>query len=366
MDRRRFMTTTMGLFLASSFPSFAFSNQSISFKSLAAQKNIGFGTAVGKEIYRNAQYSRLVKQHCSSLTPENAFKWHELVLFKNNYSFDDSDRLYDFCVKNDYSLRGHALIFEKSMRKWLAQCGCNLQTDLQRFIATVTARYPLVTSWDLFNEIVDHDGYNGWLRKDTLFEKLGSSYISDLSTFTSQINPNYELVVNEWVGPYKNRYFRKRRYAMLKMLEALKDMEVPINVFGIQSHLNFAKKDYDRKDWQAFCKECKDLGFDIKITEIDLSMHAQGPITHNKQEVIKATNEYLEDTLALGNVKDIICWGLADPYAFAMRRPEWSELDYGATPFNGIFEMNLLGQALITALQNAPAFVSVQSEGQTK
>jgi endo-1,4-beta-xylanase len=184
--------------------------------------------------------------------------------------------------------------------------------------------------------------------------------LAELTHYTSEINPNYELVVNEWVGPYKNRYFRKRRYAMLKMLEALKDMEVPINIFGIQSHLNFAKKDYDRDDWKSFCTECKDLGYDLKITEIDLTMQGDERVSNNEQEVLIATSQYLEDTLALGNVKDIICWGLADPYAYAMKRIGWADVNYGATPFNGEFKFNLLGKALFSVLQDAPSFVSTK------
>mgnify|MGYP000695844682 CR=1 FL=1 len=247
VNRRKFLTTTCSFMLTSTLPRGLLADEKISLKRIASKKNIGFGTAVGKEIYRNARYSNLVDLHCASLTPENSFKWHQLMPYRNNYSFDESDRLYDYCLQNGFELRGHALIFEKSMRRWLQQCGCSLETDIQRFISTITARYPRIVSWDLFNEIVDHRGYNGWLRKDTLFEKLGASYLTDIARYTHEINPNYELVINEWVGPYSDRYFRSRRNAMLKMLEAFKNMDLPINVFGIQSHLNFAKKDYDRQ-----------------------------------------------------------------------------------------------------------------------
>ncbi|WP_390605224.1 endo-1,4-beta-xylanase [Alteromonas gracilis] len=361
MNRRKFLTTTCSLMLTSTLSKGLLADDKISLKRIASKKNIGFGTAVGKEIYRNARYSNLVNLHCASLTPEDSFKWHQLMPYRNNYSFDESDRLYDYCLQNNFELRGHALIFEKSMRRWLKQCGCSLETDIQRFISTITARYPRIVSWDLFNEIVDHRGYKGWLRKDTLFEKLGASYLTDVARYTHEINPNYELVINEWVGPYSDGYFRSRRNAMLKMLEAFKNMDLPINVFGIQSHLNFAKKDYDRRAWQYFCGEIRDLGYDIKITEIDLSMQGKDRLANNESTVLKYTTQYLEDTLAQGNVKDIICWGLTDAYAYSMRAPDWNKVTYGATPFDSSFEFNILGKALVSALENAPNYASVSA-----
>ncbi|MDO6712209.1 endo-1,4-beta-xylanase [Aliiglaciecola sp. 2_MG-2023] len=328
-----------------------------SLKSVAGKKGINFGTAVGPDIYRNAKYNEFVLHHCSILTPENQLKWRAVVSGKGDYHFHDADRLYGFCNDNKLAMRGHALIFEKSMRDWILASNRPLQNEINQFIRTIVGRYPNILSWDLFNEITDPDGYNGWLRNDSIYQKIGHGYVKNCAQLMHNISPNSEVVVNEWFGPYKNRYFRKRRHAVLKMLEYLRNNDIQVTTLGVQSHLKFAKEEYDQKEWLSFCKECKDLGFDLKISEIDISHGQNAEANRTINQISYDIRTYLEDTLSFANVKDVISWGLIDSYAYSMSDSIWKQLPYGAAPFQSNYELGILGKELYASFENAPQYV---------
>lgn len=327
-----------------------------SFKSLARQKGIIFGTSVGKQFYRNAGYEALILRNCDSVTPENCMKWKGLIKGAQLYDFSELDRLYEYCLENEIELRGHALVFEKSMSAWINANHALLPIEIERFIRTVMARYSDVKSWDLFNEISSFEGLDGWLREDLLTKYLGRNYIKNLSSLAKSCSPNSELVVNEWIGSYPGTFFNKKRYSVLKMLENFKKMEIPIETLGIQSHLKFPSSDYDKKSWLAFCRECKDLGFGVRITELDIAQSEKQKINFSKSHVATNVQKYLEDTLSFGNVSAITCWGLASPYSFSMKSNAWDELTYSSAPFDGFLRLDILGCALVEALQNSPPF----------
>lgn len=333
----------------------------ISLKDLAVKKNIRFGTAVGFEIFRNQKFQRHLLNQCNIITPENALKWRALVKANKLYDFGSADRLYKFAQKHDLQLRGHALIFEKSMQNWVRACHeCDLEYVIESHIRTLIARYPEIISWDLFNEITSPDGADGWLTKDSIYKKLGINYVKHFTQLVHSIIPTSELVINEWIGPYNDRYSEKRRASVLRMLEYLKNNEVPVNSLGVQSHLNFHQKDYNQGDWLFFCKECKDLGFELKITELDLSQGKSGRVKYAKKEVAQNTQRYLEDTLSFANTKDIICWGLIESYAYSMGNPQWQYLNYGSAPFRSDYQPDILATAISSALQNAPVYQGMQ------
>lgn len=327
-------------------------------QSLASKKNIGFGTSVGNEIYRNSIYRSHILRHCSIITPENSLKWKNLVGSKKNYDFHDSDRLYDFCFENNLEMRGHALIFEKSMKKWISDCDCNLNTELTRFIHTVTARYPNIQSWDVFNEIIDSNGNMGWLREDSIFRVLGPKYLKNFSELLYTVNPSYEQVVNDWIGPYSGKYFDRRRYSALKMLEYFKKNDLKVKTLGVQSHLLFSRENYDRKAWLSFCKECKNLGFNIKISEIDLSLGKRETNFRAIEDIAYSVRTYLEDTLSFGNVNSLVAWGLVDSFSFSLSNDMWRNVSFGPSPFTSDYNIGLIGKEIKTALLNAPRFES--------
>lgn len=359
MDRRDMLKFAAGL----SISPFLRSLELKSLKQLSLSKGIGFGTAVGPEIFRNAKYKELILKHCSILTPENQLKWKQIVSGRGIYDFHGADRLYDLCTENSLQMRGHALIFEKSMRSWLMSCECNLERELNKYIRTIVGRYTNVTSWDLFNEIVDPDGHRDWLRKDVLFNKLGSDYLKIYSQLMRQLTPGSELVLNEWIGPYKNRYFRNRRSAVLKALDFIRENDIAIDTLGVQSHLRFSSEDYDRKDWMAFCHECRDLGYELKITELDLAHNSNVNGSNKIREIRKISSDlraYIEDTLSFSNVNSVVCWGLNDSYAYSMSNKSWKLLPFGATPFEADYKLGLLGTELYSALRDAPMYAGVE------
>ncbi|GAB5379936.1 MAG: endo-1,4-beta-xylanase [Aliiglaciecola sp.] len=355
---RRTMLKMMGGLMATPFLDL-FESQGI--KALAGKKGISFGSSVGNELYRNAKFRRFVLHHCKVLTPENQLKWKAIVQGNQSYNFRAADRLYDFCQFNHLEMRGHALIFEKSMTNWIASCGCDVEKQIHKHIKTLVARYENVKSWDLFNEISQDDGVGGWLRKDALSQRMGINYVKDFTEMANRIGAGKEWVVNEWVGPYKDRFFRKKRKAVLNMLEHIREKDIAIPTLGIQSHLKFSQEDYDQKDWLAFCKNCKDLGFQVKITELDVSHGAKKQLNNDASYVAKNLQRYLEDTLSFANVNSLVCWGLVDAYSYSMSDDLWEQVNFGSAPFASDYSHDILGHAIVSALNNCPAYEGISA-----
>lgn len=351
MNRRNFILA--GLLLATR-KGFAFNDESL--KSLASKKGMRFGSSVGENIYRNHKYEKLVSKHCSIITPENQFKWKRVV-HSNYYNFGESDRIYDFSRKKKIDMRGHALIFSKSMRSWFKSCGCDYELELDKYIKTMSARYECIRSWDLFNEIVDPEGEDGWLNKDEIFKSVGFNYVQQYSDMMRAASPGAELVVNEWVGPYKNRYFKKKRYAVLKMLEFMRNKNIEIDTLGIQSHLLFLNEEYNNKEWKFFCAECSDLGFEIKITELDISVSERKKYETSDINLVKQRlRGYLEDTLEYSNVRDVIVWGMRDEYSYARQRESIFCDKNNCSVFDSSGSYGLIGEEVYKVLKVCPVY----------
>lgn len=352
MRRRDFILAS--LFLAANK---GFALDQYNFKTLASKKRMRFGSSVNNNVYRNSKYKKLVSKHCSIITPENQFKWKRVVRDNKYYDFEGSDRIYEWCKINGMDIRGHALIFGKSMRDWFKSCSCDYEQELENYIKIMVSRYDGVISWDLFNEIVSSKGRNGWLNKDDIFNTIGVNYIKKYTELMRVLAPSTELVVNEWIGPYENRFFSSKRYAVLKMLEYLKKENIEIDTLGIQSHMLFLTESYSTREWQIFCKECTNLGFEIKITELDITAPEQKKIeTRDIDLVGKRLRGYLEDTLEYSNVKDVIVWGMRDEYSYARKR----ESDFCDTNNCSVFYDNgsygLIGKELYEVLSICPVY----------
>jgi len=352
MKRRNFIIA--GLLLAA--------NKSVAvdddyLKDLAFKKRMRFGSSVDNNIYRNSKYKNLVSKHCSIITPENQFKWKRVVRDNKYYDFEGSDRIYEWCKHNGMDIRGHALIFSKSMRDWFKSCSCDYEQELENYIKIMVSRYEGVISWDLFNEIVSSKGENGWLNKDEVFNAVGVNYVKQYTELMRVLSPNSELVVNEWIGPYDNRYFKSKRYSILRMLEFLKKQNIEIDTIGIQSHMLFLTESYSKREWQLFCKECKDLGFEIKITELDITTPEQKRIeTRDVGLVKKRLRGYLEDTLEYSNVKDVIVWGMRDEYSYARKRESRFCDANNCSVFYDNGSYGLIGKELYDVLSICPVY----------
>src|SRR3989344_2693123 len=97
-------------------------NKSTTLRSLAENKNLYIGAAVDIELLRtDREYKKLLAKEFNMVTAENAMKWWALQPKQNEFVFNDADEIISFAKENKMGIRGHTLVWDKGLPKWLKE-----------------------------------------------------------------------------------------------------------------------------------------------------------------------------------------------------------------------------------------------------
>ena len=103
-------------------------NKSATLRSLAENKGLYIGAAVDIELLRiDKEYRELLALEFNMVTPENAMKWWALQAEQDKFTFKDADDIVSFARENNLAVRGHTLVWDKKLPKWLTEA--NLSKD---------------------------------------------------------------------------------------------------------------------------------------------------------------------------------------------------------------------------------------------
>ena len=166
ITRRRFLygISASGLLLASP-RAMARENAVASLRKLAGGKPL-IGTAVASHFEKNytPEEIYILATHFDSVTPENCMKWQYMCSEEGAYRFEEIDRLVAFATKNQQSVVGHTLLFnrEGDYPKWLFRDG-NKEADaklvwkrIEDHATKLMTRYAgKIDSWDVLNEFIE-------------------------------------------------------------------------------------------------------------------------------------------------------------------------------------------------------------------
>src|ERR1700722_17023883 len=86
---------------------------------LAKRRGLYFGCAVRPDQLRAEQDLReTVIQQCSHITPEISLKWDVLERSRGELDFSDADDIASFAARYSKEMRGHTLLWHKSVPAW--------------------------------------------------------------------------------------------------------------------------------------------------------------------------------------------------------------------------------------------------------
>ena len=318
---------------------------------------IGAAVQTNKLVYNG--YGELMP-HFNSITAENNMKWKNLVKTKGVYDFnqsnDSADRLINWAKSNGVAVRGHTLLWYKSVPTWLhEELGGKGYTPALRekamsyineHIETVMEHFgDDVYVWDVVNEALYNSvdasklattGQNPygniWRTNDGMKEedsdwvdwyKVTGSYYYIAEAFIKagevreKNNLKVELFYNDYGlhDPYK-------RQAALNLVQMLRDNNAPIDGIGMQAHYKLWEylEDKDRflKNLEDSIKAFLDAGLDIHITELDIRYDGE----YNQSveelqgemygEIFKILRKYAKtDDMAHG-ITSVTTWGVYD------------------------------------------------------
>ena len=312
-------------------------------------------------------YRQLLRTQFSTLTPENALKWINVEPARDQYDFAVGDAIVAFAEQHGEQVRGHNLMWYRSNPTWLTKgnfTADELRQILHDHISTVVGHYKgKMAAWDVANEIFDQSGK---LTPGNPFtDKLGIGIVADAFRWAHEADPAAVLYLND----FNVETSTTKRQAYLDFIQQLQAQGVPIGGMGIQSHLSLQTRTFP-KDYGKTLKAFADLGIDVAVTELDVTIPAQGdqPSTaptstaapgSAKGSTVQPTaaqlatqaswyTKVVQACLAVPRCVSITMWGVPDDYSWV----PGTGPDHGAgTPFADDVTPKPAFAALVAALQ---------------
>ncbi|HEY5835153.1 endo-1,4-beta-xylanase [Streptomyces sp.] len=301
----------------------------------AAARTLKIGTAVhAGALTSESGYQDRVRYGFGSVTPENAMKWALVEPRRNTYDWTSADAVVDFATAHNESVRGHTLVWGKSLPGWLTDGvaqgtigDAQLKAILQSHITTLMKRYAgRVGVWDVVNEALAEDGTvdtgNFWYRH------LGEAYIADAFTWAHAADPAAKLYLND----FDTEPVNSKSDGLYTLVKKLRAAGVPIDGVGFQTHVT---TDNTLHTLRANLRRFADLGLDVAITELDVRM----PLPPTDALLTTQADIYATATeacLAVSRCVSLTVWGFSDAYSWVPAAlPGWGAadlLDQGLRP----------------------------------
>jgi endo-1,4-beta-xylanase len=373
--RRKLLMGMAGGALASVIP-LAHSADQRSLKSLAGQKGILFGSAVGAGAsgtltgsFADARYLELLKNECAVLVPENELKSYVIAAEQGKENFVPADRIADFASANGMKLRGHTLLWNRTefTPKWLAQwlstqSATAAERYLRDYIQHVCSHYRgSIYSWDVVNETIDPK--TGAVRDTAFTRAMGFDSLRIAFEAAREHAPGAQLVYNDYMSWEAGN--ENHRAGVLKLLERFKRDGIPVDAFGIQSHIGNDGHIHktQREQWIKFVDEVVGMGYSLLITEFDVNdKDLPTDIKSRDAQIATAAKEYLDVMLSYKELDQVLCWGMVDHYSWLQGfSPRPDGAPQRPTPYDKAFNAKPLRHAIAAAFESAPARSSPRS-----
>jgi endo-1,4-beta-xylanase len=288
--------------------------------------------------------AEVLKHHYNSIVAENTMKPMHIQPKEGEFYWDDADKVVQFAKENDMYLRYHTLVWHNQVPDWffLDKEGKpmvneqdpekreeNKQLLLERertHIKTIVERYKQdVDAWDVVNEVIDDAG---GLRESPWYEITGKDFIKvAFETAREYAGEDAMLYIND----YNNEVDDVKRDDFYNLVKELVNEGVPIDGVGFQSHiqLGWPSIEETRESIEMFA----DLGLDIQITELDVSIYGWPPSGEFNTEdeipdsILEEQAGRYKDLFDLYKemdevISNVTFWGIADNHTWLDDRAE--------------------------------------------
>lgn len=267
----------------------------------------------------------VLSTHYNSITAENDMKFERVHPLEELYSFEAADKIADFAAVNGMKLRGHTLVWHNQTSDWVFD-GADRETLLARMkshIETVVGRYKgIIYGWDVVNEAIE-DKSGVWLRESKWLNLIGEDFIAKAFEYAHEADPNALLFYNDY-----NECNPEKRDKIIRLIQSLKDKNVPIHGIGLQGHWNLNGPSLE--EIREAIERYAATSLKLQVTELDISMFdhedKRTDLTEPSEEMLEKQAERYEQVFQLfREYKDVITavtfWGAADDYTWLNNFP---------------------------------------------
>ncbi|TFK51014.1 endo-1,4-beta-xylanase [Heliocybe sulcata] len=289
-----------------------------------------FGAALGVPHLMNFTHDPLFDVDAvlqfSGATPENEMKWMNIEPERNMFNFTGGDIVAAFANANDYTLRGHNLVWYSQLAPWVETLtGEDLWNATVNHITTVMTHYKedfVLYCWDVVNEAFNDDGT---YRENVWYTQLGPDYIPNAYTVARSVNSGSKLYIND----YNTEGINNKSDALLTVVQSMKAQNL-VDGVGFQCHFIVGELPPDLE--QNFARFVA-AGVEIAITELDIRMN----LPPSEADIIQQAKDYttvVNACLAQGEAcVGITTWGITDLYS-------WVPSTFSGTGYALLFDDN--------------------------
>jgi endo-1,4-beta-xylanase len=282
---------------------------------------VPFGAAVRDDpLKTEADYRAALVQNCRQIVGEGGLKWFDIRPSRERFVFDGPDMQIDFATRNGMELRGHTLVWYGAMPDWTKTIASTAEAEreLTGHIERVMGRYKgRIRSWDVVNEpIPDDPSSRSDIRPSIWQQRLGETHIAMALRTAARVDPGAQLVMNEYDIEFVGARFRRKREAFLRLIRDLKLRNVPLHAIGLQGHLR-GDLAIDKEGVSAFVTECKAMGLDVLVTELDvIDDKLPGPPEVRDILVASRAYDFLDAIASVSRPTAILSWGITDKHTW--------------------------------------------------
>jgi endo-1,4-beta-xylanase len=361
VPRRQFL---IGALVSGLAPAVGFAEpEPVALRAAAARDGLFWGAAVqSTQIKSGTDFAALVVRECSAVTPEWEMKWSALEPHQGEHRYGHADAIVEFAKQHQLKIRGHALVWHRSMPKWARETikqGSDWSV-LASFITSTLGRYHdgSFIHWDVLNEVIEpRDGRPDGLRAGPYLNAFGPNYVRRALDLAHEHAPNVRLYINEYGLDYDGQVERDRRAALLRLIESLKKAGVPFHGIGIQGHLyGRGKSKFSQESLRRFLADVAAHGLKITITELDVpEADVSLPVEERDRRVAVEVTRYLDVVLDEPALEGIVTWGLSDRYSWLNAKLRGSGTRNRGLPFDENLAPKPVTRAIVEALERRPA-----------
>lgn len=297
----------------------------------ARQSGRHFGFAVNPALARNDPIKTILRQHAGVITAENAMKWRFVEKTPGGRDYTQADAVAAIAADLHALLRGHTMAWHQSTPNHLASA---MPDDFRKaqtaYLQDMALRYKgRVHTWDVLNEVIDGDAKLGnGLRNSVLSTLWGADRYPAFFEQARVLDPRAKLAYNDYGMEQDHSWCERRRSAVLRMLEGWVKQKTPIDVMGLQSHLDLSRR-FSAGRLHAFFNELSALGLGIQITELDVrDSVTTGDLAARDAGVAALYRDFLDVCLSHPAVEMVVMWSVTDAETwlnqekFAVKRPD--------------------------------------------
>lgn len=264
----------------------------------------------------------ILRQHAGVITAENAMKWRSIENLFGVRDYAQADRVAALAAALNAPLRGHTLAWHQSTPAYLTT------TTTQQFVASQTAHLQAlmqrfkgrIHTWDVLNEVVDADSNTAdGMRVSVLSRLWSAEKYPQLFELARTVDPQAKLAYNDYGMEQDSPWCEARRVVLLRMLEGWVKRGTPIDVIGLQAHLDLSRQ-FSSTRLLRFFDELRALGLTIQITELDVrDALATGDLASRDAAVAALYKDFIDACVSHPAVEMIVMWNVTDDDSWVNR-----------------------------------------------